>query len=140
MEAGEYLKRELTKIACKAYNGEDDLTKLVAEWLTPWGVELCKNNRFPTAAFFKQYEDELIMHNVFQNQQGLQFYNRNVVLVNSSATVEFSMPKQVYYVLLYSGSKVTVKARNCAIVNVCDITGDNKITAEKTESSDIVIR
>lgn len=138
MNAGEYLKRELTKIACGEYNGEDDLAKLVKEWRTPWGVELCKNFHFPTAEFFKRYEDELIKHNVFQNYSGLQFYNRDIVLVNSTATVEFSKPEKVYYVMLYSGSKVVVKARNCAVVKVCDITGDSEVTIEKTDTADVI--
>ena len=140
MTAGEYLKRELTQIACGTYQGESDLTALVKEWKTPWGIELCKRLKFPTADFFAQYKDELLKHNVFQNQNGLQFYNRDIILVNSSAIVEYNQPQQTYYVLLYSGSSVVIKARNCAVVKVCCITEDNMVDIIKSDNSDVVVK
>lgn len=124
MTAGEYLKRELSKVACGTYDGEDDLGKLIEVWKKPWGVELCKNINFPTAAFFEQYEKELLAYGVFRNQNGLQFYNRDVVLYNSTANLEFSMPERTYSVLLYARAEVVITATNCAVVKVSKITND----------------
>lgn len=140
MEAGEYLKRELTKIACGTYQGETDLKTLTDEWRTPWGIELCKKCHFPTADFFRQYESELLKYNVFNHQHGLQFYNRDIVLFDSSAVVEFNLPEKAHTVLLYHASSVVVKARNCAVVKVVDITGDGTVEVEKTDSADIVVQ
>lgn len=140
IQAGEYLKRELTKIACGTYQGETDLDLLEQQWKTPWGIELCKRCQFPTSEFFKSYESELVRHNVFRHQLGLQFYNRDIVLVGSSAVVEFNLPQKAYTVLLYHGSSVVVKARNCAVVKVVDITGDGKIEVEKTDTADVTVK
>lgn len=140
MNAGEYLKRELTKTACGTYQGESDLATLVDMWKKPWGVEFCKNAQFPTSEFFERYENELLAHGVFRNQKGIQLYNRDVVLVSSEAVLRYSYPEQTYTVMLYGGSKCTIEASHCAVVRVCDITGDNEYFLNGSDDSTIVVK
>ena len=140
MEAGQYLKRELTKIACRTYQGETDLAKLVAEWKTPWGIELCKKYQFPTAEFFERYADKLQAFGVFRGQKGVQFYNRDIVLVGSEAVLRYAYPEQTYTVMLYGGSKCTIEASHCAVVKICDITGDNEYFLNGSDDSTIVVK
>ncbi|MBQ3690924.1 MAG: hypothetical protein II937_13835 [Bacteroidales bacterium] len=124
MTAGEYLKRELSKVACGTYEGEDNISDLVELWKKPWGIELCKNINFPTSAFFEQYEQDLLPYGVFRNQNGLKLYNRDVVLYHSTANLEFSLPERTYSVLLYAGAEVVITATNCAVVKVSKINND----------------
>lgn len=126
MTAGEYLKRELSKVACGTYEGEDNITELVELWKKPWGIELCKKLNFPTLDFFTQYEKEMQPYGVFLNQKGLRLYNRDVVLINSTANIEFSLPERAYSVLLYRGADVVISAKNCAVVKVTKINEDCK--------------
>ena len=140
IEAGQYLKRELTKIACGTYQGETDLAKLVAEWKTPWGIELCKKCQFPTAEFFERYENELLSHGVFRNQKGMQLYNRDVVLVNSEAIIEYALPNRAHTVLLYHGSTAVIKATVCSVVKVYNITQDNKVYIDSSDNATVILR
>lgn len=140
MNAGEYLKRELTKTACSTYQGESDLATLVDMWKKTWGVEFCKNAQFPTAQFFEQFENELLPHGVFRNQNGLQLYNRDVVLVHSEAVIEFALPERRHTVLLYHGSTAVIKATDCAVVRVYNITKDNTVYIDAKTHSTVTLK
>lgn len=140
MNAGEYLKRELTKTACGTYQGESDLATLVDMWKKPWGVEFCKNAQFPTSEFFERYENELLSHGVFRNQKGIQLYNRDVVLVSSEAIIEYALPERTHTVLLYGGSTAVIRATVCAVVKVYNITQDNKVYIDSSENATVILR
>lgn len=139
MDAISYLRRTLGVIACEAFKGNEGLDEIISMWHTPMGVELARNFKFPGDDFFRTYKDELTRHGVIQGTRGAQFYNRNVVLVNSSAIVEFSYPQRLRSVLLYGDSEVVVKASNYAVVRISDITGCGSVVTENDGTAEIII-
>lgn len=137
--AGAYLKRELTKIACSVYDGEDNIAKLAMLWKKPWAIELCKRKQFPTISFFEQYQEELLPYGVFVNQKGLKLYNRDVTLVNSDATIEFSMPEKTYTVFLYGNSNCVIKAENYAVVKIYRIGAKNSVIHKMSDKTSTIL-
>lgn len=139
MYAIDYLRRTLGVIACEAFSGNESLDELVAMWHTPMGVELARNFKFPSDEFFRTYKDELTPMGVMQDTRGLWLYNRNVVLVNSTAIVEYSCPQRLRSVILYGDSEVVVKASNYAVVRISDVNGQGSVSVENDDTAEIII-
>lgn len=139
MEAGEYLKQRLEIMACAEYQGQSNLEDLVEFWKKPWSIEFCKKYKFPIRDFFIEYQKELLKHNIFVDKRGIKLYNRDIVLVNSTATIDYSNPEKIYNILLYHNSRVVINAKHYAVVKVSKITEDNEVYKICSDGAKVIV-
>lgn len=138
MAALDYLQRTLGVIACNAVKGDESADELFAMWQTASGIELCRKFMFPKPQFFEDNKDELRKLGLVDGAKDVFFYNRNIVMRNSSGIVEFMGPTRLWTLVLYEKCNVIVKATNYAVVRIADITRVASIDVRADKSCSVI--
>lgn len=111
--------------ACPLFKGGESVDELFDLFVSPQGIEFCARSGYPSLEVIRSYKDDAARHQVYVDEQVVLSNPGKVILANCEATLTFDdAPDQRHEVVVLFGSKVTIEARNYAVVCVTVVDGE----------------
>lgn len=124
------IKKFLAKHACERFENTDTVQSIMRKWHEPYGIEFCRNMRYPDIELIRKHTAEFEKYNVFVDRNDLVLENEDVILFNCVATLNYKLPVKRYSVILYSDNVVTISAKEYAFVTCNKMSDKNTLVVD----------
>lgn len=120
--------------ACRKVMRIHDFPELIKLMFTPQGIEFCQDHNFPSVEVFRKNRDSLEGLEVYVDAGNIALKGREYVCIvgDTDATIEAAGTKFIHTIILMHGARATINAKDYAVLNVANISGEYSIKKDRT--------